>query len=84
MNDISINAPRISASLEDRSDKNKSMMIKIEGTILNQLVFVLIDPRASLSYIGPWVVEKCKRKTEKYKTTWLVQLATSTKQRVTS
>lgn len=58
-------------------------MIEIEGTISNQPIYVLIDPRDSLSYIGPHVVEKHKLKTEEYRTTSLVHLATRTKQRVT-
>ena len=40
-------------------------MIEIEGIISNQLVFVLIDPGSSLSYISPHIVEKCKLKTKK-------------------
>lgn len=59
-------------------------MIEIEGNLTNQFVYVLIDPGASLSYVGPQIVGKCKLKTEKYRTTWLVKLAIGTKIRVTS
>jgi len=51
--DIARNIPRISAALEDRQAEHQSTMIEIEGIISNQRVYVLIDPRASISYIGP-------------------------------
>lgn len=59
-------------------------MIYIEGTILNQYVYVLIDAWVNLIYISPQPVEKCELKYEKFKTGWLVQLATSKKRKVTS
>ena len=57
-------------------------MVKMEGKIVDQYVTVLIDPGASLSYISPQVVEKCKLKTKKFQQSWLVQLATGTKRKV--
>ena len=58
-------------------------MVEMEGKIANQSVTVLIDPGASLSYISPQVVEKCNLKTEKFQQSWLVQLASGTKKKVT-
>ena len=58
-------------------------MIEIEGIISNQPISILIDPGASLSYISPHIVEKSKLKTEQFQHSWLVQLATGTKLKVT-
>ena len=54
-------------------------MLEVEGKILNTIVSILIDSGASLSYIAPKVVEKCKLCKEKKKNAWLVQLATRMK-----
>ena len=43
----------------------------------------MIDPRASLSYIAPQIVEKCKLSVKKFENPWLVQLATGAKRKVT-
>ena len=58
-------------------------MVEMEGKVSDQSVIVLIDPGASLSYISPQIVEKCNIKTEKFQQSWLVQLATSTKRKLT-
>ena len=59
-------------------------MVEIEGMINNQPISILIDPHASLTYIWPRIVELCKLVPEKFDNSWLVQLATSTKCKVTS
>lgn len=64
--------------------EHQSTMINIEYTILNHYVSLLIHPGSSLSYISPRIMEKCKLKTKKLKITWLVQLTTDTKGKVTS
>ena len=52
--------------------------------MINQIpVTILIDPRASLSYIAPQIVEKCKLFFDKFENSWLVQLATSGKIKLT-
>ena len=43
----------------------------------------MIDPGASLSYVSPGIVEKCKLQKSKILKSWLVQLATETKRKVT-
>ena len=58
-------------------------MVEMEGKISDQYITILIDLGASLSYISPKVVEKCKLRKEKFQQPWLVQLATRTKRKVT-
>lgn len=74
MNDISQDIPRISLTLEDKQVEHQPTMLEIEGTIPNQIVCILIDLRAILSYIIPQIVEECKLKTYKFINVWLVQL----------
>ena len=83
VNDIARNIPTISAALENRQADHQATMVEMEGKISDQSVTVLIDPGASLSYISPKIVEKCNLKTEKFQQSWLVQLATRTKRKVT-
>ena len=42
----------------------------------------MIDPRPTLSYVSPKIVEQCKVQAVKFKNSWLVQLATRAKRRV--
>ena len=51
--------------------------------ISNHLVSILIDPGSNLSYVSPQTVEKCKLQQVKHVKSWLVQLATGTKRKVT-
>ena len=57
-------------------------MVEVQGMIQNFSVSILIDPGASLSYISPSIVEKCKLSLQKFEKSWLVQLATGTKRKV--
>ena len=59
-------------------------MVEIEGMINTQPISILIDPGASISYISPRIVELCNLVPENFDKSWLVQLATSTKRKVTS
>ena len=59
-------------------------MVEVEGKINQTPIAILIDPGASLSYISPNLVEKCKLPVEKFVSSWLVQLATGAKRKVTS
>ena len=47
-------------------------MVEVEGTINQTPIAILIDPGASLSYISPKMVEKCKLPVEKFENSWLV------------
>ena len=67
INDIAINIPKINASLEDKQADHQFTMLEVEGKILITNVSILIDLGASLSYITPRVVEKCKILKEKQK-----------------
>jgi len=84
MNDIAQNIPRIRTTLEERQVENQFTMIEIKGTIINQIVYVLVDLRASLSYISPQIVEMCNLKSKNFKNAWLVKLEMGTKRKVTS
>ena len=55
----------------------------MEGTIANHHVSILIDPGSNLSYVAPQTVEKCKLQQFKHVKSWLLQLATKTKRKVT-
>ena len=57
-------------------------MIEVAGKIVEQSVSVLIDPRSTHSYITPRVVEICSFKKLNHSESWLVQLATGTKRKV--
>jgi hypothetical protein len=46
------------------------------------LISILFDPRATLSYITPSVVESSQLKKLKHVKSWLVQLSTGTKRKV--
>lgn len=64
--------PRINAALNDHQVECQPTMIECEGMIVDQLVYVLFDPGASLIYISPKVVEKCQLQSSKFKKSWLV------------
>ena len=57
-------------------------MVEIEGNILNTSVPILIDHGAFRSYVAPKIFDICKLGKVKHDKTWLVQLATSTKRKV--
>ena len=75
--------PRINATFEKHQEEYQTSMVEVEGMINQTLVTILIDPGASLSYIAPKMVEKCKLPVEKFENSWLVQLATGAKRKVT-
>ena len=75
---------RIYAALEDRQEDHQSTVVEVEGkgNIVEQSVFVLIDPGSTHSYITPKIIEICAFKKLKHSESWLVQLATGTKRKV--
>ena len=75
---------RINVALENRQGDYQTSMVEVEGKINQTPIAILIDPGASLSYISPNLVEKCKLPVEKFVSSWLVQLATGAKRKVTS
>eukprot|EP00253_Pinus_taeda_P007451 PITA_07451 len=80
--DVARSMPRINAALEDRQADYQPTMIEFEGKIFDRTVSILVDPGATLSYVSPKVVESCGLQTTKFKSPWLVQLATGAKRRV--
>ena len=71
--------PRINAALENCQADYQTSMVEVEGMINQTPVTILIDPGASLSYISPQIVEKCKLSVDKFENSWLVQLAIGAK-----
>ena len=71
-------------ALENMQDDFQTSMVKVEGKLNQTPISILIDPGASLSYISPDLVEKCKLSVEKFAKSWLVQLATGAKIKVIS
>ena len=57
-------------------------MIEVASKIDNETITILIDSRASNSYILPNLVEKCHLKKSKLETTSLVQLAVGAKRKI--
>jgi hypothetical protein len=82
MEDMGSRMPRIYAALDNKQAEFQSHMIEVEGMINNRLT-VLIDSGASHSYIDPRVVEGLHLSRSKHEKSWLVQLATGTKRKVT-
>ena len=54
-------------------------MVEVEGEIVEETVYVFIDPGSTHNYITPRVVEICAFKKLKHRKSWLVQLSTGTK-----
>ena len=57
-------------------------MIEVEGMISKQSISILIYYGASHSYIDPSLVERLHFERCKHEHSWIVQLATGTKRRV--
>ena len=73
--------PRINAALENCQADYQNSMVEVEGMINPTPITILIDPGASISYIAPQIVEKCKFSVDKFDNSWLVQLATGAKKK---
>lgn len=82
MGEVARNIPKINASLEDHQAEYQPTMIEYEGKVFDRTISILIDPGVNLSYVSPKVVEQCCLQAIKFKTPWLVQLATGAKRRV--
>jgi hypothetical protein len=75
--------PQIYVALDNRQANHQASVVDMEGMISNHLVSILIDPSYNLSYVSPQTVEKCKLQQVEHVESWLVQLATGTKRKVT-
>jgi hypothetical protein len=49
---------RIYVSLEDRQEEYKSIMIEVEGNIINHPIAILIDSGESHYYIDPKIMDR--------------------------
>ena len=76
--------PRINAALENRQVDYQTSMVEVEGKINQIPISILIDPGASVSYISPSLVEKCKLSVENFERSWLVHVDTRAKRKVIS
>ena len=74
--------PRIYAALEDHQVDHQSVVVEVAGKIVEKSIFILIDPGSTHSYITPRVVEICAFKKVNDRKSWLFQLATGTKRKV--
>jgi hypothetical protein len=74
--------PRIYVALDNKQAEFQSHMIEVEGMINNHAFTILIDLRASHSYIDPKMVESFHLPRNKHGKSWLVQLATRAKRKV--
>jgi hypothetical protein len=83
INDVARGMPQIYAALDNRQVDHQDSVVEMEGMIDNHLVSILIDPGFNMSYVSPQTVEKCKLQQLKHAKSWLVQLATGTKKKVT-
>jgi hypothetical protein len=81
--DMGSRMPRIYAALDNKQAEFQSHMIEVEGMINNRPLVILIDSGASHSYVDPRVVESLHLMKSKHEKSWLVQLATGTKRKVT-
>lgn len=54
------NIPIINTASEDRQAYYQPTMIELEGKLLSQIVSILVDPGAILSYVNPIIVENYK------------------------
>ena len=82
MGQVARTIPRIYATLEDFQEDHQSTVVEVEGKTDKQSVSILIDPGSTHSYITPKIVEICAFKKLKHSKSWLVQLATGTKRKI--
>ena len=74
--------PRIYAAMEDHQADQHSAMVEVVGKIVEQSDSIFIDPSYTHDYITPRVVDICIFKKVKHNKSWLLQLATGTKRKV--
>ena len=76
------NIPEICAVLEYHQACHNSIVVEVEGDISEHTISVLIDPGSTHSYITPGLIEMRTLKKSKHRRSWLVQLATGIKKKV--
>jgi hypothetical protein len=73
---------KINEKMDGRQADHQSTVMEVEGKVNNNLVSVLIDPGATLSYVTHGVVYSDKLKKIKHEKSWLVQVEIGTKIKV--
>jgi hypothetical protein len=81
--DLGTRMPRIYVALDNKQAEFQLYMIEVEGMINNRPLTVLIDSGDIHSYIYPRVVVGFHLSRSKHEKSWLVQLATGPKRKVT-
>jgi predicted aspartyl protease len=74
---------RINVVGDGRQVDHQSTIVEVEGKVNNNHISILIDPGATLSYATPGLVDSNKIKKVKHVKSYLVQLATWNKRKVT-
>ena len=82
MGQVARTIPKLCVILEDHQAGLKSTVVEVDSEIVEQTVFVLIDHVSTHGYVTPRIVEMCSLKKTKHIKSWLVQLATGTKRKV--
>ena len=84
MGNIARSMLKISATLENREVDHRASIAEIKGMLKDKPISILIDLGTSLSYVLPRIVELYKLQEDKFENSWLVQLVTGIKRKVTS
>ena len=79
---MGINVPRIYTALDNKQVEFQSHVIEVEGKINNQTISILINSRASHSYLDPNMVEIFQLPRSNLGKPWPVQLATGAKRKI--
>jgi hypothetical protein len=74
--------PRIYAALDNKQVEFQLHMIEVEGKIDDQPIVILIDSRASHSYLDPKMVERFHFPKINLGKPWFVQLAIGAKRKI--
>ena len=69
-------------NIQEAETDHHPTVVEVAGNIVKQSISILIDPGSTHSYITPIVVDICAFKKVKHRKSWLVQLATGTKRKV--
>jgi hypothetical protein len=83
VNDVARSMPQIYTALDNRQANHQALVVDMKGMIYNHLVSILIDPGSNFSYVSPQTVQKYKLWQVKHVKSWMIQLATGTKIKVT-
>jgi hypothetical protein len=81
--DMGNRIPRIYAALDNEQDEPQSHVIEVEFMINNHAFTILIDSRDIHSYIDLNMVESFHLPRNKHEKSWVLQLATGAKRKVT-